>query len=320
VSAPTNQWKLGAFVLGSVGAGLALIAVLVAQSLQVQAVTYTSYFDEAVAGLEVGSPITFRGVKIGNITAIEVAPDLRHVQIIYSLGVAVIKRLGLGGSSRGKETRLAVPPNLRVQIGSTGLTGIKYLQLDFFDAQGTPPPPVLPFGVPDNYIPATPSTLKNLEDAVLSAVDQLPVLTQELAKLVARVGQMADDIDQRGLPAKAAATLAHTDQMLTSLKARLDELPVRELSREVTATAQGARAALAKLDLVLGRIDGQEGLVASLQRTSESWSDAAGPKLGQNLGTTGRDLREAVAAFRQLVEALQRDPDMLLKGRTKANR
>ena len=97
MSAPTNRWKLGAFVVGSVLVGLAAAVVLTAQTMQVVTVTYASYFDEAVTGLEVGSPVRYRGVKIGKVSAIDVAPDRRHVEIIYSLGVEALNRLGLAG-------------------------------------------------------------------------------------------------------------------------------------------------------------------------------------------------------------------------------
>src|SRR3954466_13379225 len=149
MSAPTNRWKLGAFVVGAVVVGLATAAIVTAQTMQAVTVTYTSYFDEAVTGLEVGSPVRYRGVKIGNVSAIDVAPDQRHVEIIYSRGVKVRGRLGLSGRSHGKETRILLPPELRVQLASTGLTGTKFLQIDFFDTGGTPPP-VLPFPVPEN--------------------------------------------------------------------------------------------------------------------------------------------------------------------------
>src|SRR5581483_10072658 len=151
MSAPTNRWKLGAFVVGSLVVGVIAAVIVTAQTMQAVTVTYTSYFDEAVTGLEVGSPVRYRGVKIGNVSGIDVAPDQRHVEIIYSLGVKVLDRLGLAGSSHGKETRILLPPTLRVQLASTGLTGTKYLQIDFFDGGGTPPP-VLPFPVPENYI------------------------------------------------------------------------------------------------------------------------------------------------------------------------
>jgi phospholipid/cholesterol/gamma-HCH transport system substrate-binding protein len=286
MSAPTNRWKLGAFVVGSVLVGLAAAVVLTAQTMQVVTVTYASYFDEAVTGLEVGSPVRYRGVKIGKVSAIDVAPDRRHVEIIYSLGVNALNRLGLAGTSRGKETRILVPPDLRVQLASTGLTGTKYLQIDFFHTGGTAPP-VLPFPVPENYIPAIPSTMKNLEDAVVRAVDMMPHLAEELGGMVARVNVILDDVNRRGLPNKLAATL------------------------------EGASVALAKMKRALDRLDGSEGLFASVQRTSDSLSDAAGPRFGANIDDTGRDLREAAVAVRQLVEALQLDPDMLIKGKAK---
>ena len=136
MSAPTNHWKLGAFVVASTLIGLTAAALLTARTMQVVSVTYTSYFDEAVTGLEVGSPIRFRGVSIGNVSAIDVAPDRRHVEVTYSLGVTVLRRLGLATTGRDKKITISVPPGLRVQIASTGLTGTKYLQIDFFDTGG----------------------------------------------------------------------------------------------------------------------------------------------------------------------------------------
>ncbi|MBI5068217.1 MAG: MCE family protein [Deltaproteobacteria bacterium] len=287
MSAPTNHWKLGAFVVVTLLAGVAVGTALTSRSLQTVTVTYQSYFDEAVTGLEVGSPVSFRGVKIGSVSAIEVAPDRRHVELSYDLGVSVLQRLGLVGTSKGKATRLSVPPDLRVQIASTGLTGTKYLQIDFFDTRGEPPP-ALPFPEPRNYIPAIPSTMKNLEEAVVRAIDQLPGLVRDLGVVVTRAGALLDEVDRRGLAPKAAATL------------------------------DGATRTLAQLDHVLARVDADGGLLESVQQTSDSLGDLGGPRLAANLDETGRDLREVAVAVRRLVEALERDPEMLLKGRAKA--
>lgn len=316
MSAPTNRWKLGTFVVASVAAGLTAAVALTAGSLHLDTVTYASYFDESATGLEVGSPIRFRGVRIGSVSAIGVAPDRRHVQITYSLGVALLKRLGLADTSKGKETKISTPPDLRMQIASTGLAGTKYLELDFFDT-GDAPPPVLPFPVPDNTIPTAPSTMKYLEDAVVRAVDQVPPLMLELKGVMARANVILDDVNQRGLPARAAVTLDSTNQLLATVQHKVNLLPVAELSRDATATFEGANAALAKINRVVDLLGGDGGLVASMQRSSDSLADLTTPRLGDDLNETGRDLREAAVAVRQLVEALQRDPDMLLKGKTK---
>ena len=309
MSAPTNQWKLGAFVVGSVVIGLAATLAISEQMLRKTTVSYKSYFDEAVTGLETGSPVAYRGVKIGNVSAIDVAPDRRHVEITYTLGVAVLNRLGLAGDTVGKETQITMPPELRVQLASTGLTGTKYLQIDFFDTGGTPPE-VLPFPVPENYIPATPSTMKNLEDSVVRAVNMMPVLAQQMGGVLSRVDGFLDDVKSRGLPGRTAA-------LLLTLQDKLDRVQVDELSRDAAATLKGATAAVAKLNRALDRLDGSDGLIASVQRTSDSFGDMAGPRSSANLDDTGRDLREAAVAVRQLVEALQRDPDMLIKGKAK---
>ena len=121
-----------------------------------------------------------------------------------SVGVEVLKRLGLA-QSHGRETTLTIPEALRVQIASTGLTGTKYLQLDFFDARDTPPPPTLPFPVPEKYIPATPSTMKNLEDAVVKAIDSLPRLTDDLGHVLATVNQMLEGVQNRDVKSEVEA-------------------------------------------------------------------------------------------------------------------
>jgi phospholipid/cholesterol/gamma-HCH transport system substrate-binding protein len=319
MSAPTNRWKLGAFVVGSAVLGLAAAVMLSAQAFRKLTVGYTSYLDEAVTGLEVGSPVTYRGVKIGNVSGIEVAPDRRHVEITYSLGVAVLKRLGLSGETVGKETQITVPPDLRVQLASTGLTGTRYLQIDFFDV-GDAPPPVLPFPVPENYIPATPSTMKNLEDAVVRAVDMLPGLAQEMGGTVRRVNLLLDDVGRHELPEKTAATLEGAHQLVASLRQKVDQVQAAELSHQAGATLQAATVTLAKLNRSLDRLDADDGVLASLQRTSDSLGDATGPRFARDLDETGRDLREAAVAVRQLVDALQRDPDMLIKGKSRVQR
>ncbi len=293
MSAPTNRWKLGAFVVLSAAAGLAGAVVLTAQSLQGVTVSYTSYLDEAVTGLETGSPVGYRGVKVGSVSDIRVAPDRRHVEVTYSLVADVLRRLGLAGQGTGEKTKLIIVPELRVQIAPTGLTGTKTLQIDFFDV-GSAPPPVLQFPVPDNYIPAIPSTMKNLEDSLVRASDRLPELLREATGVAERVNALLEDVDRRGLPGKTFATLLRADELFARL--------------QVT---------LGKVDGVVERLDGNEGLLASVQRSSDSLGDAAGPRLGDNLEASARDLREAAVAMRQLAEALQRDPDMLVKGKSK---
>jgi ABC-type transporter Mla subunit MlaD len=126
MSAPANRWKLGLFVLVGIAFLSSATLFFGARSLRKETVEYKSYLDESATGLDLGSPVKFRGVTIGNVSAIDIAPDRRHVAVTYQLGVTVLGSLGLA-AGRGQHTTLPAPPDLRVQLGSSGLTGVKYI-------------------------------------------------------------------------------------------------------------------------------------------------------------------------------------------------
>lgn len=314
MSAPTNRWKLGAFVVGSVLVAATAVVILGANALQTQTVSYTSYFDEAVTGLEVGSPVSYRGVKIGNVSGIDVAPDRRHVEISYELGTKVLGRLGLAGATKGMETRITVPDNLRVQLASTGLTGTKFLQLDFFEVENAPAP-TLPFPVPHNYIPAMPSTMKSVEDAIIRGVELLPVIARDVGHIVAKIELLVDDVQKSQLPAKAALTLDTATRLLLSLQAKIELLKVDELSAETRLALKNVNLVLQRVSQTLERISGEGGLLSSVHRVSDSLGDVTGHGLDRNLSETLRELKDAATGVRKLVESLERDPDMLIKGK-----
>src|SRR5438105_13833765 len=91
----TNHWKLGLFVLVGVGVMLAALFWLGARRLRRDSFPAISYFDESVQGLDVGSPVKFRGVTVGTVSDITVGPDHRHVQVTADMYVDALVRLGL---------------------------------------------------------------------------------------------------------------------------------------------------------------------------------------------------------------------------------
>jgi paraquat-inducible protein B len=118
MAAPTNHYKLGLFVILGIAATIATAFALGARSMQKETVTYYTYFNESVQGLDPGSPVKFRGVTIGHVKAIEIAPDHRHVEVVEDLDVADIKRLGLTERGNAKKARFNIPPDMRAQLGS----------------------------------------------------------------------------------------------------------------------------------------------------------------------------------------------------------
>jgi paraquat-inducible protein B len=317
MSAPTNHWKLGLFVVVGIVLSLTTITFLGAESLKKKVVSYQTDFDESVQGLEVGSPVKFRGVTVGAVSAIGIGPDGRHVAVTSELAIEDLNDLGL---AEGKnKSKIRVPPDLRMQVVSQGITGVKFLLIDFFDIKDNPPP-VLPFPVPENYIPAAVSMMKNLEDAVVRAVNRIPDIAEGIVVVLAKVNHLLDEVQGGKLLENGAATLAHTNQVLTALQKEIGDSHIGKLSTRADDTLTLVNATLTHTNTLLARLDGDRGLVASVQRASNAVGDVAvsSRSLGPELEETLRDVQEFTSAIQRLADALERDPDMLLKGRGKA--
>jgi DNA repair ATPase RecN len=84
-------------------------------------------------------------------------------------------------------------------------------------------------------------------------------------------------------------------------------------------TIDNFKEAIAKIHKVLDRIDGDAGLLASAQRATNAFGDFGQSAHGtaQEFASALRDLSAAGRALRDLAETLERDPDMLLKGRAR---
>jgi phospholipid/cholesterol/gamma-HCH transport system substrate-binding protein len=318
--APTNHWKLGLFVVVGFVVAIGSAVALGARNLEKKTVSYQSFFDESVQGLDVGSPVKFRGVTIGSVSVITIAPDHRRVAITCQLGVDDLKGLGLASAGSAK-TRMAVPPDLRVQLDSSGLTGVMFISIDFFPVEDNPVLP-LPFPVPENYIPSARSTIKNLEDSVVHAVDRFPEVADQIVTLLAKISALLEDVTAEHIADKAGATLGHVDALLAEVRRVIERADVEKLSHEAQATLVQLQATVAHVDGLIERLQGKKGLIASVERASTAVGDVAhgATGLGENLEDTLRNVQEAAAAVQRLGDALDRDSDMLLKGRTKALR
>jgi phospholipid/cholesterol/gamma-HCH transport system substrate-binding protein len=327
VSTPSNHWKLGLFVVVGTGMFLAMLVFFGAQSLKKETVTYKTYFDESVQGLDVGSPVKFRGVMLGNVSDIDIAADRRHVEVSCDLGVSELESLSLLdptsvrrqlGFGKKDPVILSVPPDLRMQLGSAGITGVKFVQIDFFDVKDNPPP-VLPFPTPKNYVPAAPSTMKNLEDAVVKAVDRFPEIADQIIAVMGQANHLLHGVSDQRLTERAGATIATADETLALIRTALAQANVAKLSGDAQKSIEGLTDAVVHLTALMTRIDGEQGLLASAQRATDSLGDLAGGAkgLGSELEDTLRDIRETVDSIQRLADALDTDSDMLLKGRAK---
>jgi paraquat-inducible protein B len=291
----TNHWKLGLFVVVGLGALIAVLFWIGAQRFHRESFASVAFFDESVQGLDVGSPVKFRGVTVGTVANITIAPDHRHVQVTSDIYVDAVRSLGLGtGAPDPSSGQPFMPENLRVQLVAAGITGVRYLEVDFFDPERYPPP-LLPFKPPWNYVPSTQSTLLSLQEAALDFANRLPVLSDEASAALAEGRETFDSVR------RLSDALQGDNGRLVSLLARLE------------ATADTLQTAVR---------EAQPGETASaLRAASVSVAGAAGG-VTTGVGDVRDDLRADLVALhdtldsiRSLVESLDRDPSVIVRGR-----
>jgi phospholipid/cholesterol/gamma-HCH transport system substrate-binding protein len=80
-----NYFMVGFFVLIGITAGIVIIVWLGASQYLQKGKTYATYFDESVQGLQIDSSVKYRGVDIGIVDKIRVAPDYRLIEIIMKI-------------------------------------------------------------------------------------------------------------------------------------------------------------------------------------------------------------------------------------------
>lgn len=327
MTAPANRWKLGLLVITGFGLSLTGFTMLGVHELKRPKHTSWCYFDEALTGLEVGSPVRFRGVRIGVVDDIDVGPDRKHLAVRMSLYDDYLGDLGL--SLDQTEPGDPLQTNLRAQVVMSWVTSTAFIQVDFFPdpANG---PQQLPFPAQPNTLRTVASTAKSLEAAGREVLRDLPALIVSSRELIELLRSDLQAVNLPDLKMRLDRVLAgveteiadmHRRGTIAALSTAADAL--RDTSQTLSAQ-QGPvadalgdlRALVADLRTQLAAAGVQETMVA-LRRAADRTTELAGnwSGVGEALPEELAHLRAALAAIERLAGVLENDPGSLLHGR-----
>lgn len=327
-----NYWKLGLFVVAGAGLLLGSVVWFGAARLRRETTPAYAYFDERVSGLEIGSAVKFRGIRIGRVAGITAAPDGRHVEVRADLFVDELERLGFRDPDQPPVFGEGefVSPNLRVQIERSLLTGVAYVESDYFDPEQYPLP-TYPFQVPWNTVHWVPATFKSLETALRETLTSIPPLAEQATSFLESTAQAIEDLDAPGLSGKLRDLLETLQRVAAGLEDRellarggatLDEATqalgeIRAFIRDLRADDGAFKRAVVRLDSVGALLED------SLERADLGRATASLAAAGEEIAGLGRGLRAELGNFRRtmdslrrLADLLQRDPGALLHGKT----
>ena len=321
-----SPFLIGSFVLG--GLLLVVVALLSFRSLHLfsKPARFVAYFNESVQGLDVGSPVKLRGVRVGRVATIQVHYDSTtqksQVAVVAELDQsAVTDHAGqiIQLTDRATLQRL-IDEGLRAKIDLVGITGLQYVELDFFDPQEFP----APHRDDKSKYPVVPTLRSGMSELVanlskiannLNKVD-FAGLSRELQTLLATVNRQVSDVDLKQMVAKVTAAAASIEAFAGSTEAK--------------AAFANLNKAAADVQGFVARLDAQvEPVQAELVRTLHSFYDAAesihkllGPQsgLGEEAVRTLQQVTETAESLQRLADFLERNPNALITGKKRPDK
>jgi paraquat-inducible protein B len=316
-----GQTALGAFVLGGIVLAVAAIVLFGKFDLFHPSIRAAVVFKDSIAGLSVGAPVTFRGVRVGAVESIALQFDPKSKTAYIPVTVSLEPNRALvTGKSDGGAVDLSglITLGLRAELHTQSfVTGQSDIELDF-DPESAP---MLHPSV--TALPEIPTRLSTLQRA-REQLSQLPLreVAENTSATMLSLRALAQKLDQDLPPLveslklssdKSAQAVDTTRQAIEELQGRLD-VALSAIGQIATTGDRQLNERGAELHTLLTASN------QTMQQIRDLVGDAKSLMAGRgvsraNIESTLRDLAAAAASLRGFASDVEHDPQLLLTGR-----
>jgi paraquat-inducible protein B len=333
MSKPANKTLIGAFVVGAVTLAVAAIILFGSGKFFRKTDLWLTFFQGSVKGLNVGSPVVFRGVQIGEVTDIIVGFDPTKLEVLIPVFFEVDpkKFQDIGTRVETSEAdmhKALISRGMRAQLQMQSLvTGQLLINVDFY-----PDTPANLIGMErfkDKMefrewweIPSVPTPLQELEKA-LSELN-IKEITEDVRKAMNGIAKLASSAELHEGIIVMKDTLMDVQKLARNLDSKLEPL-----ATSIDQTLVEARAGIGDARKLIK--EQAPLLVSELKKSAEAATTALDHanetlKSIENLSEEGTQLRHEVSAtlteiaaasrsVRVLADFIEQHPDALLRGR-----
>ncbi len=336
-----NQALVGAFVLGALLLAVAGVVILGGGHFLRRTETVVAYFDGSLKGLDIGSPVTFNGVKIGSVVDIGVVIDRRDASIRTPVVFNIdFRRLHLAEGGKVKtrgdlpKSELWIEHGLRARLAlQSFVTGQLAVELNFH-----PHTPVRLTGLAKDYVEVP--TIPSQFDHLTRTLENLPIeaLVAEATETLRSIRAVASAPEVKSSLVKLDRALSgvdglvrHVDSKIDPLSASLDQVAVEtrttmaqaqealaRLTPAATATLADYQALAQDTRRFVANADAQlEILSTSVQQALADTHGVLGEDsaLRYDLANTLQEMTKTAKSLRTFADYLERHPEALLSGK-----
>jgi paraquat-inducible protein B len=269
-----------------------------------RSVPFVANFTSSVSGLAAGSPVTLRGLKVGEVASVSLVYDRTMdnvlVPVHFTLEPERIAMLELPtGGDLDEKMRELVHRGLRVKLETSSfLTGQKQLTMDVY--KDASPGELGKQG--DAYV--IPVIGGGADDAVTAAGNLISRLSaipfesigKNLDETLAGVNALVNDKQLMGTVTELRTTLVATQALVNNLNHGLTPAMQR-----LPAIASGLESTVQRTDKLIASLDSGYG---------------GDSRFGRDVSRLLSQLSDAARSIRVLADLLSRHPEALIRGRT----
>lgn len=303
MSKQVNKTLIGAFVVGALGLVVLALVIFGSGEFFKSRPEFVMYFDTSVKGLNVGSPINFKGVPIGAVTDIQLRFNAQDLKLKIPVYVELYpERIAMIGGKRSVKnmTRL-IDKGLRAQLKMQSLiTGQLMIELDFYQNK-----PAVYHGdgsVPE--IPTAPSSLDELSRTLANV--PFDKIAEKLTKSIEGIERIVNSPE-------LGSTLKSLDAAVKDIQALVRNVDgkIGPLAREYGTLAKSAGREIHELSAALQQATDQ------VSRFLAQTADVTSPDspVVYDLRRTLQELSSAAQSLRAMASYLEQHPESLLYGK-----
>lgn len=319
MSRSANPVAVGAFVVGTLLLAFVLVLFFSGGHWWSSRDRYVLVYDTSIKGLNVGAPVTIKGVKIGQVSDIKARMYNNSLNVYNNVVIEIDPRLLERedvSQSSGELVDELVRRGLRAQLRLQSLlTGLLYVDVDFH-----PEKPAQIKDVPTAYkqIPTTPTDLEQLTHD-LESID-INKLGENLQQIVSGVNSFVNDNSLQNL-------MKNLEQTLIAVRTSADavKLQANRVGGAMVPLAEHGDEAVQELNRILPQVTEKlDKTMTALQQTSQALQQTTAnityltsedsPML-YRVENAAISVNNAAEQLQRLTDTLEQQPESLLYGK-----
>jgi phospholipid/cholesterol/gamma-HCH transport system substrate-binding protein len=310
----TSNFVIGLFV--TVGTVIAVVAIvwLSAAKYFEKGFYIVTYFDESVQGLQKDSAVKYRGIDIGNVEKIGVAPDRRMIEVLMKITMKPKAEDEIDAAERElreKDEERPLREKFTCQLKSAGITGIVFVEVNEKRPGDEEMEPKLTFEPDYEYVPSVPSNIKQLQMAIELVVDKVQELdfagiSDQAKDSVKAVEDFFSGEKMENVMANLDSITGRVDDLIAHIQEQTADAPIEAVLVEAEKTLVDVQDLVKNLnesvdELRLGQAaDKVEGFVDNLNRSTRAMTI--------EIRATSESLRRSTESLELLLDRLEATP------------